>query len=129
MSADFELEFCDTHVHLKHAPGYEITPENNERLWAALATFCIEHHCLKVLSTAIKPQRKMGTLGAYRSGVTLSETGLHLKIACVWEDYKTDDLTQFFENVSENRGTKVRFFQDKEVALKWLASSGGTLER
>ncbi|MGC3991803.1 MAG: hypothetical protein QM796_19340 [Chthoniobacteraceae bacterium] len=101
-------------------PNYEISQENNSRQWPVLGAFCQKHNCYRVLSTAKNPQRKVGTLGAYKSGVELAATGLHLKIACLWEDYVPDDLTRFFENVSANRGIEVRFFQEKELAMTWL---------
>jgi hypothetical protein len=120
MSTDFTLKFCATYVHLELAPNYEINAESNARQWPALTAFCAEYQCFKVLSTGKNPRRNLGTMDAYKSGVLLTTPKLPLKIACVWEDYVTDDLTQFFENVSANRGVEVQFFQEVEAARFWL---------
>jgi len=120
MSTDYTITFRGHYVHVELAPGYEISPESNARQLPELVAFCKKHHCFKVLNTGKNPRRRMGTLDAYRSGLLLTSSGTHLKIACVWEDYVTDEITQFFENVSANRGVEVRFSDTLEAAHQWL---------
>ncbi|MGB5218687.1 MAG: hypothetical protein WBN66_10355 [Smithella sp.] len=120
MSSDFSLEFNGKYIHIIHAPGYEISPESNEKLWKELSQACKKHNCLKVLAEGSSQKRRVTTMDAYESGAKASESIPGLKLAiCIYE-YTTDATTEFFKNVAYNRGVRIEFFKDKKKALAWL---------
>jgi hypothetical protein len=120
MSTDFSLEFNGKYIHIIHPPDYEITPQSNDKLWAALSKACHKHKCLKVLAEGTTQKRKVSSMDAYQSGAQASESipGLMLAI-CIYE-YTPDRTTDFFKNVAYNRGVRIEFFNDKKKALDWL---------
>jgi hypothetical protein len=58
--------------------------------------------------------------GAFISGEQISQSVSGLLMACYFQGYKADELTEFFKTVARNRGTSVEFFSDLEEALRWL---------
>jgi hypothetical protein len=120
MSTNFSLEFNGKYIHVTHAPDYEISPESNDKLWAALAKACKKHKCLKVFAEGPTQKRRLSSLDAFQSGSQASESIPGLKLAiCIYE-YTPDETTEFFKNVAYNRGATIEFFNDKQKALDWL---------
>jgi len=120
MNTSFTMEFCGTYIHVQHAPGYEISPENMNRLWTDLAGFISKYNCHRVLSEGLMPSRKMNMAGAFISGEQISQTVSGLLMACFFQGYKADELTEFFKTVARNRGTTIEFFSNREEAMQWL---------
>ncbi len=119
LSNDFEISFHGEYLRVLHPDDFEITPETNQKVWQAINEACKTHKCLRVLSEGKINQRKMKTWNAHESG---SQSGgiRGLRLACLFYDYKPDEMSEFFKTVSANRGVKIEFFTDKSAALEWL---------
>ena len=117
---DFSIEFRGDYIYVVHASDFEITPESKARLWSALAAECETHNCRRVLTEGKRVQRKMSLLDMFDSANQLSSIIPGLRLACCFENYPEDELTNFFKTAASNRGVKINFFSDCREALGWL---------
>jgi hypothetical protein len=90
------------------------------RLWTDLAEFIRIYKCRRVLSEGLMPSRRMNMAGAFVSGEQISQSVSGLLMACYFEGYQPDELTEFFKTVVRNRGASIEFFSDREEAMQWL---------
>lgn len=118
-SGDFTIIFRGSYIHVLMADNFEITPEGNRKVWEATAEACRQYDCFKVLSEGNVQSRRLKAFDAFKSGTQASEIR-GLQNACLFYNYKTDDVTEFFKTVAANRGVRIEFFTDKKTALKWL---------
>ncbi len=119
LAYDFDGEF----IHVKLVRGFEVTSKSMEELWIFLGKVCPENNCSKVLVQAKSPRRTLNTMGAFDSGIQASKAIRQLKAALCFENYKPDELSEFFKTVARNRGASIEFFQDFDTARKWLLST------
>lgn len=120
MNTNFKIAYCSTYLHVQLDPGFEICPESMSRLWAELADASYLYNCRNILAEGLLPSRRMNMAGAFVSGEQLSKSVAGLILACYFEGYKADELTEFFKTVARNRGTMVEFFSTREEAFLWL---------
>ena len=119
----FKITFFGTYLHVQLDPGFVICPESMSRLWSELAEASNACDCRNILAEGLTPSRRMNMAGAFVSGDQLSKSVAGLVLACYFEGYKADELTEFFKTVSRNRGTMVEFFSAREEAFRWLGVS------
>jgi hypothetical protein len=120
MSIEFNLTPHADHVHVALASGYEITPGGASALMAAIAAACTLQGVRSVLIEGTVARRNMGTMDSFSLGSLVGSVLPGVKIACCFYGYAADGQTQFFKDVSGNRGVRVEFFGDKAAALRWL---------
>jgi len=120
MNTNFAIEFCGTYIHVRLTPGYEISSESMNRLWIDLGEFIRTYNCHRVLAEGLMPSRRMNMAGAFISGEQISQAVSGLLMACFFDGYKADELTEFFKTVARNRGTSIEFFSNRDEALQWL---------
>lgn len=120
MDARFDAVVHPNYIHIKHPPGFEITPAFLDDAWAEVARLAREHACNKILIEAPGPIRQLDTMSAFDSGRTLAEIAPGLAVAMCFEDYSFDDISAFFKTVAQNRGAKVEMFSNRDDALAWL---------
>jgi len=120
MSTEFKLTPQADHVHVALAPGYEITPGGASALMGAIADACTRQGVRSVLIEGTIARRSMGTMDSFSLGSLIGSVLPGVKIACCFYGYATDGQTQFFKDVSGNRGVRVEFFGDKAAARRWL---------
>jgi hypothetical protein len=121
MSINFTLEYTDDYIYLKYPADYEITPESLRQKWAAVGEACKKYNCYHVLSEALTPpKRNMSTKDAFMAALQAVNVSRDLYMACYFPGYKTDEKTQTFMTVAQNRGINIRFFTNRDQALKWL---------
>lgn len=116
----YTIERREGYIHVLHHHGTQITRETSAAVWEELGRICKEENCTNVLVEADAPTRKMDTTAAFESGTQLSRLAAGLKIALLFHNYKTDELSEFFKTVAHNRGVRIEFFTDREKALEWL---------
>ncbi len=116
------LEFREDHIRIWLGPGYETTPEANEKFWKELAEACEKYDCTAILVEGITPRRTMDSKGVLDSGVRLSAIAPKLSMALCLEDYELTEMGELFKTVARSRGARVKFFSDRERALRWLRS-------
>jgi hypothetical protein len=121
-----KVEFLGDHIHIDHGSGLTIDPAAMRDLWAFFGDLCREHDCGSILVEAEIPKRKMGTIDAFESGVEAAEIYPGLSVAICFYNYEPDEMTDLFVTSARNRGARVKFFEDKETALRWLGVRGKT---
>jgi hypothetical protein len=120
MSKGFTITSHEGYVHVLYRPNYEITRETMIATCDELEQVCKQDSCVRVLLEAPSPRRKMDTTAAFESGTRLARVSPGLRIAMLFYNYKTDELTEFFKTVAHNRGVRVEYFSEKKKALEWL---------
>jgi len=120
LSTDYTLKLRKNYLHVKLPNDYEITPEGIQKQWTEIFDICKKNNCRRVLFEGKTPKRSMKTMDAFQSAASLADSGLGLSVSFCFYDYTPDDLSQFFVNVAENRGARVKFFSNKSDALRWL---------
>lgn len=120
MSKDFTIEFFDNFIYVRHATRFEISPKDTAQLWSALAVGCSTYNCRRVLIEGKLDWRKGNLLAAYSSATQAMNIIQGLRVACFFENYTEDELTEFFKMAASNRGINIEFFSDRQRALCWL---------
>jgi hypothetical protein len=120
MSKGFTVESHAGYIHVIYPPDYEITRETMIATCDDLMAICREKSCFRIILEAPSPVRKLNTTDAFESGTRLARISAGLTVAMVFYDYKTDEMTEFFKTVAQNRGVRVQYFTDVERALDWL---------
>lgn len=118
-STDFEIDFRGSYIHVRLADNYEINAAGMEKMWLETAAACQKFNCNKVLSEGNIRSRKLKAWDAFSSGSQASVIP-GMRHACLFYNYQPDDMTEFFQTVTLNRGSYIEFFTDKARALKWL---------
>ena len=120
MSTNFTIEFRGDYIHVRHAPDFEITPKSSVKLWSALAEKCKTFNCRRVFREGKLRHRKMNWLEAYDTAIQAANYVAGLRVACCFENYEKDELTEFYKTAASNRGVEIEFFSDRQKALRWL---------
>jgi hypothetical protein len=120
MSTDFKLTPHAGYIHVELAPGYEIKPEGTTQLALALSDVCARQGPCRVLIEGTVARRSMRTMDSFSFGSLMGSTLTGGAVACCLYGYAPDQQTQFFQDVSQNRGVRVEFFKDRDAALRWL---------
>ncbi|MFZ1700649.1 MAG: hypothetical protein WBO10_00800 [Pyrinomonadaceae bacterium] len=119
---NFDVEFRTDHVHVELAPEYEITAENQDEFWRRIKLFCDEHGSRRVLVEGYAPKGERKTAEIIDHGMrTATVPNLWLAFSLV--DFTPSDRSELFEAIAATCGVRVRFFSDREIALRWLRSN------
>jgi hypothetical protein len=120
MSTEFKLTPHADYVHVELAPGYEIKLEGTTQLARALSDLCARQGQRRVLIEGTIARRVMGTMDSFGLGSLIGSMLAGVSVACCFYGYDPDAQSQFFKDVSQNRGARVEFFKDRDSALRWL---------
>ena len=120
MSTDFKLTLHPDYIHVELAPGYEIRPEGTTELTLALSDVCSRQSQRRVLVEGTVARRHMGTMDSFSFGSLLGSTLPGVSVAVCLYGFAPDEQTQFFKDVTQNRGVRIEFFGSREPALRWL---------
>lgn len=120
MSTDFKLTLHPQYIHVELAPGYEIRPEGTTQLVLALSDVCSRQSQRRVLIEGTVARRHMGTMDSFSFGSLLGAMLPGVSLACCLYGFTPDEQTQFFKDVTQNRGVRIEFFGDAAAALRWL---------
>ena len=121
MSAGFTLDFCDDYIWIRHPAGYCITPESQQRIWAAIGEARKAYDCPLVLEeTPETPECSMSKQDAFKSAMQAASAARDLRMACLYPGYDADEVAEFFIKVAYNSGIRVEYFSSRDEALEWL---------
>ena len=121
MKIGYNFEFFGNYIQVRHSENFVITPPEMMKFWTELAEFSKQHNCKKVMVDGTIGYRKMSTVEAFESGSIAGRKVLGVWLAFYFPDYKPDQITEFFKTVARNRGVRIDFFTDREIAFKWLS--------
>ena len=120
MVADYTVEFRGNYIHIQHRENFVISPERMDKFWVEINEICKKYNCANLLAVGHAPKRRMDLVGAYKSGTKAAEISPKLALACCFDEYEPDEMSEFFKTVAANRGVRVEFFKSQEEALLWL---------
>jgi hypothetical protein len=107
-----------------------ITVQSGRLLVEAIVAGCKQHGLNKVLLTSHNPDRRLDTFSAYDVACHVESLGAPgLYVAIVIPGQPLDEISQFIETVSYNRGAHVKYCQDRSDALRWLGIKDDAGER
>ena len=119
MDEAFNIEFRGDHVHVQFGPSYTAEPEWRNELWDLVKSFCDGHDTSRVLAEGVMPapNRPPESVIEAAKKVTMIP---HLWLAFHFDDFAPTENTELYEVVAASHGVRVKFFTDREHALKWL---------
>lgn len=126
MSTDFKLTPHAEYIHVELAPDYEIKPDGTRQLIFAISDVCTRQGQRHVLIEGTVARRSMGTMDSFGLGSLMGSVLPGISLACCFYGYTPDQQTQFFKDVTSNRGLRVEFFGSREAALRWLGVGVGS---
>ena len=122
MDEPFKVAFRGDHVCVKLDPGFEVSAERREQLWALLRSICDEHGTRRVLVEGFVPSGERHTSEVIDAGHKTA-TVPNLWLAFHFEGFVANEQTELFEAIAASKGVRVKFFADSEPALKWLRTN------
>jgi hypothetical protein len=122
MPKTFEIKHYGDYISVKLGVDYEVSPEQEVEFWSAVEKSCKEHNCRSVLVEGYVPKRQPEPIEIVDSGVRASTVVPKLWFALCLENFEHSELSELFKVVARSRGVHVKFFTDRDQALKWLHS-------
>jgi hypothetical protein len=122
MGMEFAVTFRDDHVHVVLTGEADIDSEVATDYWGTLRKICEEYDCKRILVEGVAP-------GGDRKAREVVEAGQRTAIVpSLWlafhlENFERTELTELYETVAASKGVRVKFFEDRDAALKWLRTN------
>lgn len=111
-----KIEDHENYLQVHYSEPYQL--DTFIALIKEVAETCRAMNCTKVLIDIRRMSGKVGTMDRFQIGVAGAEAFRGLaKVAVL---YRREEINQFAENVSVNRGANVKGFSNLDKALKWL---------
>jgi hypothetical protein len=121
MNKEYQFIPAKGYVHVQHFPGATLTYDALIEQWQSIADVASKGQYRKVLIEGEKLKRALSTIDIYRLGQNLLDVGIRgFKIAFLFYEYVTDELSDFWKTVTCNTGNTVAFFNDRTEAFTWL---------
>lgn len=115
----FEVQFRDDHVHVELGKGYKVDSKNREALWRVIGDACETHATKRVLVEGFLPTGQRETAEVIDAG-RKTATVPRLWLAFAVPDFQPTAQTELYEAIAASQGVRVKFFTNRERALKWL---------
>ncbi|MEP6946848.1 MAG: hypothetical protein ABJA02_13085 [Acidobacteriota bacterium] len=115
----FGVQFRDDHVHVEL--GKDFKPEEGDRqeLWTVIADACERHNTRRVLVEGFLPSGERETSDVIDAGQKAGSVP-HLWLAFAILDFQPTAATELYIVIAASRGVRVKFFTNRDQALKWL---------
>jgi hypothetical protein len=115
----FGVQFRDDHVHVELSKDFKPEHGRRQELWDVIGDACRKHCSCRVLVEGVLPEGERETADVIDAGQKTA-TVPHLWLAFAVRDFQPTDQTELYEKIAASRGVRVKFFTDREQALKWL---------
>jgi len=125
MSSDFKLTPHADYVHVELAADYELEPDGTAQLIHAISDACARQSLRRVLIEGTIARWAMGMMDSFSLGSLVGSVLPGGSVACCFSGFAPDQQTEFFKDVSQNRGVRIEFFPSRETALRWLGVGAG----
>jgi hypothetical protein len=115
----FGVQFRDDHVHVELGKGFKVEPGNRQELWNVIGDACEKHDTRRVLVEGFLPSGERETsdvIDAGRKTATVPKLWLAFAVA----DFQPTAQTELYQTIAASQGVRVKFFTNREQALKWL---------
>jgi hypothetical protein len=108
-------------IFIVHVMGEYRRPYNGFEAQRLVINSFAEHGCRRVLLDLTQAEIIAGTLSTYQTANPEPEVAQELRkfsFAAMYAEISEDD--RFFETAANNRGLRVKTFDDLDKALEWL---------
>jgi hypothetical protein len=122
MDEAFEIAHREDYVRVKFGESYEPDPEWQDELWERLRTICDEYDTRRVLAEGTFPAPDRPPASVIEAGQRTA-TIPNLWIAFHFDDFVPTANTELYEVIAASYGVRVKFFNDRDAALKWLRAN------
>jgi hypothetical protein len=115
----FGVQFRDDHVHVELGKSFKVETGNRQELWNVIGDACEKHDTRRVLVEGFLPSGERETsdvIDAGRKTATVPKLWLAFAIA----DFQPTAQTELYQTIAASQGVRVKFFTNREQALKWL---------
>ena len=106
------------YIFVERPPNYEVVASELPAMLEEISESCQNSGCQKVLITGPKTKVRLATFDIYDLGKHIAKLGL--QIAVVESHDASVEEVNLLENVVENRGAPIQFFEDEQLARDWL---------
>lgn len=115
----FGVQFRDDHVHVELGKDFKVEPSNRQDLWNVIGDACERHNTRRVLVEGFLPEGEREVSDVIDAGQKTA-TVPHLWLAFAIADFQPSEQTELYEKIAASLGVRVKFFTDRDQALKWL---------
>lgn len=115
----FGVQFRDDHVHVELGKDFMPQPEDRQELWNVIGDACTKHNSHRVLVEGFLPEGERETSDVIDAGQKTA-TVPKLWLAFAIKDFQPSAQTELYQVIAASRGVRVKFFTNREQALKWL---------
>ena len=115
----FEVQFRDDHVHVELGKSFRVDPKYREALWNVIGDACERHGSKRVLVEGFLPSDQRETADVIEAGKKTA-TVPRLWLAFAVPDFQPTAQTELYMAIAAAQGVRVKFFTNRERALKWL---------
>ena len=117
----YKISIQSGYVQVERPDDFKIIMEELDAFHSDMAAACKESGYNKVLILGEKVEVKLSFTEIFKVGEAIAK--LDLKIAVVEDHDAPRDHTKFLEDVTVNRGSQIRFFNNASDAKDWLGVS------
>ncbi len=119
LDSGFGVQFRDDHVHVELGKDFKVEPHNRQDLWNVIGDACEKHNSHRVLVEGFLPEGERETSDVIDAGQKTA-TVPKLWLAFAIKDFQPSAQTELYQVIAASRGVRVKFFNNREQALKWL---------
>jgi hypothetical protein len=116
------IEFRVDHVHVRLPEGFEFDPSMSPATWGRIKEICQDHDTHRVLVEGYLPDGERSTSEVIEAGQRTAIVP-HLWMAFHVENYQATEQSELFETIAASRGIRVKHFDSRERALRWLRAN------
>lgn len=115
----FEVQFRDDHVHVELGKSFKVEPVHRQELWNVIGDACEKHNSRRVLVEGFLPEGEREVADVIDAGQKTA-TVPKLWLAFAINNFQPTAQTELYETIAASRGVRVKFFTNRDLALKWL---------
>ena len=115
----FGVQFRDDHVHVELGKDFKPEKGHRQELWNVIGDACEKHETRRVLVEGFLPAGERETTDVIDAGQKTA-TVPNLWLAFAISDFQPTAATELYIAIAASRSVRVKFFTDREQALKWL---------
>ena len=117
-----KVEFRGDHIHIQIGADLKIDSASADEYWQRLRTLCDKYHTCRVLVEGVSPKGEFESREVVDAGLRAASVP-NLWLAYSLDDFERTQQSELYEVIAAARGVRVKFFSDREAALRWLRSN------
>lgn len=115
----FGVQFRDDHVHIDLSKSFKGDPDHRDELWNVIREACEKHNSRRVLVEGYLSAGERDTADVIDAGKKTA-TVPNLWLAFCVSGFQPNEQSELYVAIAASRGVRVKFFSNREIALKWL---------